>query len=305
MTLFVSSEQQKNANFSHAYFIAGEHVYSQQPIALLEEFKVDFQQLENVVDISDSNLVENSFDIDLSTLIFQGEGSFSGGMKQVAVWERNGIQLLRIGEHNFSLTNLVTNHVQLLNQYQSDQLESAEILLGPPLLTLLAKQSIFCLHAGAIATEHGTVVFIGESGRGKSTLSQSTATRSWSRLGDDIMPVCLDDENVLIIPRFPQLKRKQQYLDEVKKPLIAIFRLMESTGNKQIECKLIQGSEALITLSRHTAASLVFNGTLLAENMIFNQKVLSRTPVYNLSYPRDMDYLDNVRHAVNKVLQGI
>ena len=300
MALFVSSEQQSFANFTHAYNIAGELLYSQQSIALIEAFEVDCQLPEGVTD--GFEITTELFDVDSARLIYQGEGSFSGGMKQVSVWERGHIQLLRVGANNFSLTNFVTGHIRLLGCYQTDQLESAEILLGPPLLTLLATKSVFCLHAGAVATEYGAAVFIGESGRGKSTLSQSVAGSHWQRLGDDIMPVSLSEDNVFLIPRFPQLKRKLQHLSYTLESLVAIFRLLEPATHQQVECQLTQGSEALITLSRHTAASRVFNERLLKENMVFNRNVLNKIPIYNLSYPRDFNCLDHVRDTVSKVL---
>lgn len=303
MAIFVSAEQQKGGSFAYAYNLAGNQLLSQQPIALVEAFEVDYALHENtIINLHDETLMLEHFDIQKAKLIYQGEGSFSGGMKRVSVWEKSSVQLLRVGESNFSLTNLETGHIKLLNHFQSNQADSAEILLGPPLLTLLATKSIFCLHAGAVATEHGTAVFIGESGRGKSTLSQSSNERAWTRLGDDIMPIALHKSDVCLIPRFPQLKRNRQYLETLTPPLTAIFRLLEPAINGSIECQPIKGSEALISLARHTAASRVFNETILAKNMIFNQAILNRVPVYDLSYPRDFGRLEDVRHDVAKML---
>lgn len=303
MTLFVSVEQQKKANFTHAYNLAGNQLLSQQPIALIQAFEVDYPLLDNALtDIHDDELKLDQFDTNKAKLIYRGKGSFSGGMKKVSVWEKNNVQLLQVGESNFSLTNFKTGHIKLLGDFQVSQPESAEILLGPPLLTLLATKSIFCLHAGAVATEHGTAVFIGESGKGKSTLSQDATERTWSRLGDDIMPVVFHNNDICLLPRFPQLKRNRQYLDKVKQPLSVIFRLLEPATNNSIQCQPVKGSEALISLARHTAASRVFNEEILAKNMVFNQAILSQIPVYDLSYPRDISRLDDVRNSVAELL---
>jgi len=304
MALLISSEQQITTNFVHAYDLAGQRVYSQKPVALIEMFKVDLQPTEGLPYFNDSKLLMEAFDINSAKLVYQGEGSFSGGMKQVCVWESNNVQLLKVGSTNFSLTNLSTGHIRLLSDHQVDQKESAEILLGPPLLALLAKQSIFCLHAGAAETEYGSIIFIGESGRGKSTLSQSVSKLDWQQLGDDIMPVSFYKGDAQLIPRFPQLKRKHQHMEYLDKPLAAIFRLLEPSHNHQIEFQAITGSKAVISLARHTAASKVFSEEMLMVNMAFNKKIASTVPIYNISYPRDYARLDDVRaEIIKKMIQ--
>lgn len=302
MTLFISSEKQKQAEFTHVYEVSGKRVYSQQPIALIEPFKVSHNLEEAQPFSHDNKLSFDAFDLDSALLIYQGEGSFSGGMRMVTVWESDGVQLLKVGAEYFSLTNLSTGRINLLGEYQSNSAQSAEVLMGPPLLALLAKQSIFCLHAGAVQTDSGTAVFIGESGKGKSTLSQDALEQNWHRLGDDIMPVALGEKGVTLIPRFPQLKRQRQHLGFARKPLTAIFRLVEPAGEQEIGFQSIKGGEAVITLARHTAASRVFNAETLSNNMGFNQKMAKEIPIYNLSYPRDFGLLEEVRRKIADVM---
>lgn len=83
----------------------------------------------------------------------------------------------------------------------------AEMLLGPALTLALALQGTWCLHAGAVAVAGQGVAFVGESGVGKSTLAayfDEQVPDSW-RVADDVLPVTVEEDNLVAFPRYPQL----------------------------------------------------------------------------------------------------
>lgn len=293
--LFISCDKQGDTDFIHAYDIAGRRLCSQLPIALIEAFKVDCEPFAYQATRVNRSSV-NNFSRDPAKLIYQGKGSFSGGIKQVTVWEKENIQALKVGTLDFSLTDLCYGHIHLLGDCSPDQAECAEILLGPPLLALLAEQAVFCLHAGAVTSQYGSAIFIGKSGQGKSTLSSAAPSSDWHRLCDDIMPIYWNNNEALLMPRFPQLKCEKQYLNYSPKPLSVVFCLLDSA--RSIDFNRLVGSEAVITLAKHTVASRIFNKTTLAKNLLFNQKIATTTPIYTVSYPRDFGYLDEVREKI-------
>ena len=59
-------------------------------------------------------------------------------------------------------------------------------LLGSCLGALLHQRGVLALHASAIETDQGAVLFMGDSGMGKSTTLQAFIKRGYKMLADDI-----------------------------------------------------------------------------------------------------------------------
>ena len=77
-------------------------------------------------------------------------------------------------------------------------------LLGSVLGFLLHQRQIFPLHASAIRTEHGAVLFTGHSGAGKSTTLGAMVQRGYAMLADDVSGIVLDDKDrPHVLPAFP------------------------------------------------------------------------------------------------------
>lgn len=80
-------------------------------------------------------------------------------------------------------------------------------LLGSPLGALLYQRGLFVLHASAIQTQHGAVLFTGRSGSGKSTLTSAFLQRGYAMLSDDISGIDLHTErSPRVLPAIPQTK---------------------------------------------------------------------------------------------------
>jgi hypothetical protein len=72
------------------------------------------------------------------------------------------------------------------------------LLFGSAFGALLHQRGAFVLHASAIATQHGAVVFAGASGTGKSTLAGAFYQRGFPVLADDVCVIDSGDCPVVI-----------------------------------------------------------------------------------------------------------
>lgn len=125
-------------------------------------------------------------------------------------------------KHDFDLTEsqfrfevkdvasyLVTNGramiIQPLINSRADDVRT--FLLGTCFGVLLHQRNILPIHASAIETEWGAVLFMGESGRGKSTLLNAFLQRGYNMLTDDVAGIILDNQGrPLLLPGLPQTK---------------------------------------------------------------------------------------------------
>lgn len=189
---------------------------------------------------------------------------------------------------------------------QGDEAQGAdsavlETVLGPVLVLALALREVFCLHAGAACHNGRTVAFIGESGRGKSTLAAYLGEQAaWRRIADDVLPVTVQ-EDIVALPHFPQLKLAPEQQPAVglpqKVPLTAVYVLAESeTGDVAVET--LSPSAGALALVRHTVAARLFDKGLLARHLHFAARVAASLPVKRLRYPRRLSALAAVAAAL-------
>jgi hypothetical protein len=79
-------------------------------------------------------------------------------------------------------------------------------LLGPILAALLRLRGLLVLHASGVALAGGAVLFLGDSGWGKSTLAQAFCARGHQLIADDVNAIATEQESLTVLPGFPQLK---------------------------------------------------------------------------------------------------
>ncbi|MBK9713270.1 MAG: serine kinase [Kouleothrix sp.] len=80
-------------------------------------------------------------------------------------------------------------------------------LLGGALGLLLHQRGLLTLHASSVAVRGAAVVFLGESGEGKSTMAAAMHARGHAVVVDDVVAIDLSGAGApLVLPAFPQLK---------------------------------------------------------------------------------------------------
>jgi len=197
----------------------------------------------------------------------------------------------------------------------------------------LSKMGKLVFHASAVEVGDSAVAFVGESGRGKSTLAASFAISGFRFLTDDGLVVKQEDDSYLAFPSHPSIRLWQDSqevlilsgtetapsLDFTSKarflagkniifcdqprPLRRVYFLGDGSARK-LTFQRMTAAEAFIEWVKHSFLLDVEEKTLLAGQ--FGQVTqLARQPIYyRLDYPRHYDELTQVRQAIVKHVQG-
>ncbi|MBI4915093.1 MAG: hypothetical protein HY825_04540 [Acidobacteria bacterium] len=167
-----------------------------------------------------------------------------------------------------------------------------EAVLGPALTVALALKGTFCFHASALRRGDRVVAFAGESGAGKSTLAREIdlATNGrWARVSDDALPVMVQDGNIEVDVRFPQLKldaSEQSTPDRRGRFPLAAFVIVEpSPPAAGGHLEQAGPAESLLAVASHTVAARLFDRELLGSHLAFSRDVARLVPVFRLTYP--------------------
>jgi hypothetical protein len=80
------------------------------------------------------------------------------------------------------------------------------LLLGPVLAVLLRQRGHLLLHASAVAVAGEAILFLGSSGRGKSTTAAALRARGHGLVTDDVAVLRAEESPPMVYPGFPQLK---------------------------------------------------------------------------------------------------
>jgi len=124
-------------------------------------------------------------------------------------------QVYQVNKHQFllKLDGVASYYVQNGNEIviqpslQSTDNEMRLFLLGTCLGVLLHQRGILALHASAINTEHGAVLFTGQQGSGKSTLMTAFVQHGYFMLSDDVTGILLDRQGKpIVLPAIPRSK---------------------------------------------------------------------------------------------------
>ncbi|NOZ51460.1 MAG: hypothetical protein GXP37_15650 [Chloroflexi bacterium] len=99
-------------------------------------------------------------------------------------------------------------------------------LFGTVVTLLLHQRGILPIHASAILTERGAVLFVGHSGFGKSTLLAAFMNRGYSMLADDAVGIVFDETDVpLVFPGYQQIKLWADSAERVERTTDGLHRV--------------------------------------------------------------------------------
>ncbi len=92
----------------------------------------------------------------------------------------------------------------------ADEKDIEAYLLGSAFAALLQQRRLLTLHASAIETSSGAVLFLGPSGAGKSTLLAAMRARGFAMISDDISAIEFENASApMVHPAFPALRLSQ------------------------------------------------------------------------------------------------
>ena len=94
--------------------------------------------------------------------------------------------------------------------------EMSIVLTSRVLAALLQQRGATTLHASAVETDAGAVLFMGRSGSGKSSLLAALVERGYAMLADNVTGVVLDaGGGAVALPAFPCVQLRADALDEL------------------------------------------------------------------------------------------
>lgn len=169
------------------------------------------------------------------------------------------------------------------------------VIFGPLLTLALAARGVWCLHASAVQRGDRLLVFVGESGRGKSTLAAFLDGR---RLADDVLPVSADSH---AFPHFPQLKLPAPLdpLPPARLPVSRIYQLAAAPAGADVQIEPLAAAAAAVLLVRHTVAARLFGPGLLTAHLHACTRLAAAVPVCRLRYPHRPSALPAVAAALS------
>jgi hypothetical protein len=270
------------------YRPAGQEFQIPCPVLELDPFRTDDKSVSAAFSAVPASL----------TMLSQTVGLVGGGMRSVETWSAPpGLIVKTAGGSDFYIAPDGSSIQRIGTDDRWPRLDR-DILVGPVLVLALALRGVWSLHASAVTCNGRALLFLGESGQGKSTLAGFLASGGdpESRLvSDDILPVTLDEISMNAWPHFPQLKLPLDSQPGVRLPErlpVGWLCLLDESETPFLQ--RLGTAAAMQLLLRHTAGTRLFPPELLSRHLAFCAQAAARTPIFRLAFPRRMDILPDV-----------
>ena len=201
------------------------------------------------------------------------------------------------------------------------------LYLNQVLPLALSRLGKLVLHASAVEVGGEGIVFVGESGRGKSTLAASFATGGHRFLTDDGLVIEATRTGYQVLPSHPSIRlwedsqkalvhpaarvaepvqftSKTRFLagDEMAfcnepRPLRCVYFLGDG-ASPHVEFAPMSASDAMIELVKHSFLLDIQARELMASHFDQLARLAGQRIYYRLDYPRRFDELSEVRGAI-------
>ena len=202
------------------------------------------------------------------------------------------------------------------------------LYLNQVLPLALGKQGRMVFHGSAVAMDGGAVVFLGSSGRGKSTLAAAFATQGRAFLTDDALVLeassgrytvqpshasirLWDDSRECLLGRDAALAPAVDYTSKARllagsglvhcgdkaQNLLTTYVLGDGSVN-DVTFRRLTEAEALIEWTKHSFVLDVEDRALVQHNFERVAALADRVPCFSLDYPRCYEALGKVLAAL-------
>jgi len=291
----------------HAYRIAGQNIASQQSVDVLRAFEVepdlfDARLARPQVEAEPPSWPTRAADIAVS-------GWLGLAWRPIQCWHEQDRTLVQVDNQLLCSIGLSSGEVTVHSTGQNtpDSL-LVETVLGPLLLLLLAERDIWGIHCGAVATESGVVMVMGESGSGKSTTSRYLAQEAdlGSLAADDLLPTSADGEWPMAHPRYPQLKLPAVDQPGARLPegvkIRAIYELERVDELSTPLLEALSKRQAALQLIRHSVATRLFRDRILAAHVTYCADLASNVSVKRLRFMHNRSHLEKLGKLIQSDL---
>lgn len=199
---------------------------------------------------------------------------------------------------------------------------------------VLAHRGELVLHAAGVAVPSGAILFVGPSGRGKSTLAASLHQRGFALLGDDAMIISTADgeaecsavyRSLRLFPDsieslFDQPIQRTDVADYTDKENVHLPAPDQRAGTHRVRAiffigaddaaagpsvDLISPGDACMRLVEHSFWLDPTDVALTAKKLSAASALAHCVPVFQLGYPRDYAKLGNLHAAIFAAVDAI
>lgn len=197
---------------------------------------------------------------------------------------------------------------------------------------VLSKQGKLVFHAGAVEFAGVAAAFLGESGRGKSTLAASFATSGYRFLTDDGLVVDAEGNGFIAVPSHPSIRlwedsrqalapsdavtaQPVQYTSKARflastqiafcqqsRPLRRAYFLGDGQA-REVTFERMRAPEAMMEWVKNSFLLDPKEPSLLASHFEKVAELANKVSCYRLDYPRHFEELPRVRQAIVEHLQ--
>lgn len=291
----ITITRDSGTGYGCCYRICGLPLRVNGPVDALSAFRSSHEHVKPESDLPRSTC------IDSGRLIFKGLSWLAADDREVACYCDDSGYVIEIADAaNFQVNSSGSHIRQFDNQpgvdcgISDDQLE--ELLLGPPLMLALALNRRFALHASSVVMDNKAVLFVGDSGFGKSTMALwLDEAKNLTRMTDDISVISDTPAGHRLLSDFPQLKlgENQQHANAEPKMISAVVALKRDRS-KTPRLARLDPMESIAVLVNHSVATQLFDKPLASRHLKFMADLASTTPVYRLEFPSGRKYIEDI-----------
>jgi hypothetical protein len=205
------------------------------------------------------------------------------------------------------------------------------ILLDQVIPLWMSARGKVVLHASAVQSPVGALVFLGATGQGKSTIAASLCNGGFSLLTDDCIHLRIEGDRLVGVPSYPSLRLWSDtarelfgaapsllpvahYTDKGRvgsesvrfrftaepTPIRAVYSIECDTksNGKPVSIVAMTAAESFFELLRSSHRLDLTDRTRLGDEFGFLSRIPEMVPIRRLFYPRDFAVLPHVRRLI-------
>jgi hypothetical protein len=146
-----------------------------------------------------------------------------------------------------------------------------------------------CLHSSAVASPYGGILFLGNSGFGKSTVTRLTMEKGYEVLGDDLNFIRYINEEYFL-KSGPSVRLIPGGYSHLVPPLRGIFVLKQDTQDHLIPLSKTQTAQSLFDSLKQTPYATRLSNLSIKQAFQTIGSIARRTPAYELHFRKSPDF---------------
>lgn len=246
-----------------------------------------------------------------------GTQHYSNGVMVSLAAAAGGAEIVITDTGRFSLDD-ATRHIRHDAPRGVDRSAVALDLIGVVLPYALHRSGAWCIHASAVRTRDGVIVFIAQRGTGKSTLAAACVQQGCALIADDVVVLRQSSTGVFVVPTGVPLRLRA----ETARAVGASADDIDAWGKVRVQAPMATGPAALAAIyllapaapddavvrvarpPRAAAFALLANGKI-TQLLGADGDALTRcvalahvATVHDLSVPRDLGRLQDVARTL-------